>query len=209
MIAFLDGVIAQIEEDALVISVGGVGYRVSVPTYMAQNAEIGMERRLYTYQHVREDALLLFGFMADEDRKLFVRLQSASGVGPKLALQILSHLRAAEVVLALRKEDLATLVKVPGVGSKTAQRMVLELKDRLDDLGSLTAETAATGEPRLNKQKKSGDKLPEGLRDLQTALTSLGYNERETTPVLLELEEELLQQDLTDGLKRTLRTLGR
>ncbi len=206
MIAFLDGTIEQLEEDAVVIVVFGVGYRVFVPSTLLTMVQSGQTHRLYTYQHVREDAITLFGFLTDHDRKLFHRLMNASGVGPKLALQMLSHLSFSDLLKALRYEDLTLLKKVPGVGAKTAQRLVLELKDRLDDLWSIALSSGDTIEKPLNKLQ-SLSQLPPELGDVQEALVSLGYAEREVTPILQRITQELLALSLSEQVKTALRAM--
>lgn len=206
MIAFLDGTIEQLEEDAVVVLVAGVGYRVFVPLTLLATVERGQTYRLYTYQYVREDAISLFGFLMDHDRKLFHRLMNASGVGPKLALQMLSHLSFPDLLKALRYEDLTLLKKVPGVGAKTAQRLVLELKDRLDDLWSIALLSGGTAD-HLSSKIASTSQLPPELGDVQEALVSLGYAEREVTPVLLRIAQELLALSLSEQVKTALRAM--
>ena len=133
MIAFVVGIVDSLEEDAVLLEVAGIGYRIYMPIPSLQTLVVGQTIRLYTYQHVREDALMLYGFINDEERKLFLRLQNANGVGTKLALTMMSHLRFGQLLLALRSSDTKTLQQVPGIGAKTASRLVLEVKDRLDD----------------------------------------------------------------------------
>ena len=205
MIAFLDGIVEDLEDDALIISVTGVGYRVFVPAPVLVSVQRGQQCRIYTYQHVREDAILLFGFMTDNHRKLFHRLMNASGVGPKLALQMLSHLSFSELLAALRYDDVAALKRVPGVGAKTAQRLVLELKDRLDDLW--TDALHATQQKDQPGKKGTSSQLPPELSDVQAALLSLGYAEREITPVLLSIAQELSSHTLTGQVKLALRAM--
>lgn len=207
MIAFLDGVVASVEEESVVLAVGGVGYRVYTASGVLGRVHEGDVLRLYTHQHVREDALVLYGFLQDAERRLFLRLQSATGVGPKLALQMFSHLQAGQIVQALRLEDARTLTSVPGIGAKTASRMALELKDRLDDLTFWDGAQADTGKRRV-ATSKSGATVPSGLADIQEALFALGYQERETLSVLSELEQELSTLSLSDGVRRALRALS-
>lgn len=209
MIAFIEGEIAFLEEEAVVLNVAGIGYRVNTPIGVIGTLQIGDWKRLYTYQHVREDALILFGFLQDTERRLFLRLQSATGVGPKLALQMFHHLSAGQIIQALRLDDTHTLSRVPGIGAKTASRMSLELKDRLDDLGAWPqeAETSTTRSRMTGKQV--GTSIPEGLVDIQAALAALGYNEREIAHILTVDAEEFLALEAGDALKRALRLLSR
>ncbi|MCY0877221.1 MAG: Holliday junction branch migration protein RuvA [Firmicutes bacterium] len=207
MIAFVDGIVSCVEDDAVVLDVGGVGYRVYTATGVLNVLREGERTRLFTHQHVREDALVLYGFLQDGERRLFLRLQSATGVGPKLALSMFSHLAAGQIVQALRLEDARTLTSVPGIGAKTASRMSLELKDRLDDLNFWEgAQVQASG--RASTAGKGASALPPGLVDIQEALLALGYQERETTALIAELADELTTLSLSDGVRRALRALS-
>ncbi len=209
MIAFLDGNVEILEEDAVVLTVGGVGYRVLVPSHVIEKLEQGALCRLYTHQHVREDALALYGFLTDEERRLFLRLQSATGVGPKLGLQILSQLEASQIVRALRFEDVHMLTKVSGVGAKTAQRMVVELKDRLDDLAALFEAHTSPGPGDGAAPAKGGAKKAGKSADVRDALLSLGYTDREVDAALLDAAADLDGLSVSDALRLLLRTLGR
>lgn len=134
MIGSLRGVLADKGIEEVLLEVGGVGYRVAIPlsTYEALPRE-GEEASLLTHLHVREDELALYGFATDRERALFETLVGVSGIGPRLALQVLSRLSPRRFVAAIRNEDLVTLRGIPGVGKKTAERMVLELRDRVDE----------------------------------------------------------------------------
>ncbi len=136
MIALLAGTLASKEADRVVVRTpSGVGYECFVPTRaLEQMPQPGHPVELHTYLAVREDALSLFGFSTAEERRVFQRLITASGIGPKLALAILSALSAERVVRAIRERDLAVLIAVPGVGRKTAERLVVELGDKTEDL---------------------------------------------------------------------------
>lgn len=121
--------------NAVVVDCGGVGYElaISVATY-TELGEVGADARLHVHTHVREDALLLFGFAEIAEKRLFEKLLTISGIGPKLAITVLSGISAERLVGAIRGGDHATLTKIPGIGKKTAERVVLELKDKLDDM---------------------------------------------------------------------------
>jgi Holliday junction DNA helicase RuvA len=165
MIAALRGRILEKTPNRIVIDVQGVGYEVHVPlsTYYDLGDE-GGEAVLRVYTHVREDALQLFGFLTDLERQMFERLISVSGIGPKLAVAVLSGLETRDLVAAVQRADVARLITIPGVGKKTAERIVLELKDRLMPLAVLpTRETAPTGPDRQRA-------------DLVSALQNLGYH---------------------------------
>ena len=137
MIAFLRGAILEKRPNQVVIDVGGVGYDVTIPisTYSALPAT-GSEVRLRIHTHVREDALSLYGFLTEEEKTLFERLIGVSGIGPKLAVTVLSGLPTPDLVASIRQGLLEHLVRIPGVGKKTAERIVLELRDKLELLGA-------------------------------------------------------------------------
>ncbi len=135
MIAHIRGQILSKSPNAVVVDCGGVGYElaISVATY-TELGEVGADARLHVHTHVREDALLLFGFAEIAEKRLFEKLLTISGIGPKLAITVLSGISAERLVGAIRGGDHATLTKIPGIGKKTAERVVLELKDKLDDM---------------------------------------------------------------------------
>jgi Holliday junction DNA helicase RuvA len=137
MIAHLRGIVLEKQPNRVVIESGGVGYDVTVPisTYTAL-PEAGAEVRLKIYTHVREDTLALYGFLTAEEKTLFEKLIAVSGIGPKLAVTVLSGLPAAELAVAIRHGQPEQLVRIPGVGKKTAERIVLELRDKLEMLGA-------------------------------------------------------------------------
>src|SRR5579872_4718261 len=134
MIAHLRGKLFSKQPGQAIVEAAGVGYDVtiSVPTFTALPAE-GAEVSLYIHTHVREDALALFGFLERNEKRLFERLITVSGVGPKLAIKMLSGLSSDRTVQAIRAQDHAQLTRIPGVGKKLAERLVVELKDKLDD----------------------------------------------------------------------------
>ena len=165
MIAFLRGTLLQKALQRLVVDVGGVGYDVQVPlSTMYAVGDPGSAIALHIHTHVREDAIQLFGFAAPLEMALFERLIGISGIGPKLAIAVLSGIDSAELVGAVQRGDVARLTGVPGIGRKTAERIVLELKDRLAALvvpaGALAAASPA-------------DRL---RADLLSALQNLGYH---------------------------------
>ena len=165
MISRIRGTLITRELDRVeVMTPGGVGYDIAIPrTVYERLPRQGEEVSLHTYQLVREDALLLFGFLEDFERLVFTRLLGASGVGPKLALSLLSALPAGRLVRAIRERDLAALTAVSGVGKKTAERLALDLASRLDDV-AIPVDPAMPDVP--------------GLEEARRALTVLGF----TTP---------------------------
>jgi holliday junction DNA helicase RuvA len=146
MIAHLRGRLLSKSPNQAVVECGGVGYDVtiSVTTFTDLPAE-GAEASVYVHTHVREDQIALFGFSDVQEKKLFERLIGVSGIGPKLAITVLSGIAASRLVMAIRSSDHASLTRIPGIGKKTAERVVLELKDKLDDLVSAPMEAAKGG----------------------------------------------------------------
>jgi Holliday junction DNA helicase RuvA len=144
MIGALRGILEEKGIDEVLLDVGGVGYRVLIPlsTYEALSRE-GDEARLLTYLHVRDDELTLYGFATETERQLFGTLVGVSGVGPRLALHVLSRLSPERFAAAIRGQDLATLTGISGVGKKTAERLILELKDRVADIAEVDVGEAA------------------------------------------------------------------
>jgi len=165
VIAYLRGQILSKSPNAVVVDCGGVGYElaISVTTY-TEIGEVGAEARLHVHTHVREDALLLFGFAEVTEKRLFEKLLTISGIGPKLAITVLSGISAERLVGAIRGGDHATLTRIPGIGKKTAERVVLELKDKLDDMAGFTAEGVVV-RPSLGATAE----------DVLSALVNLGY----------------------------------
>jgi Holliday junction DNA helicase RuvA len=133
MIAHLRGILLEKHPNQITVEVGGVGYEVAIPVSAYTSLpERGAEVRLHIHTHVREDALLLFGFLSAEDKAVFEKLITVSGVGPKLAITALGGLTAPDLAAAIRAGALEQLTRIPGVGKKTAERLILELRDKLD-----------------------------------------------------------------------------
>ena len=166
MIAHLRGRILRKGPQEAVLDVGGVGYRVAIPvSTFYRLGEPGAEVELRTYTHVREDTLALYGFLTAAEQEMFERLISVGGVGPKLAVNILSGIEVPELVSALRTSDVSRLTRVPGVGKKTAERLIVELKDKMPAVVADEAPAAAAaGGPK---------------EDLLSALVNLGYSRGE------------------------------
>jgi Holliday junction DNA helicase RuvA len=164
VIAYLRGRILSKASNAVIVDCNGVGYElaISITTFTELGAE-GAEAKLHVHTHVREDALALFGFAELTEKRLFEKLLTISGIGPKLAITVLSGISAERLVGAIRAGDHATLTKIPGIGKKTAERVVLELKDKLDDMVGSTPETGA----RFSLGTVADDVL--------SALVNLGY----------------------------------
>jgi Holliday junction DNA helicase RuvA len=162
MIAYLRGKLLAKHPNQAIVETGGVGYDVSisVPTFSDLPAA-GAEVALHIYTHVREDVIALYGFLRSSEKQLFEKLILVSGIGPKLAITILSGMAADEVVAAIRGNDVARLTRIPGIGKKTAERMVLELRDKLPEAGT----PVAAAIPALSAVEE----------DVLSALVNLGY----------------------------------
>ena len=191
MIGRISGVLAGKSPPLVLVDVHGVGYEISVPMSTFYNLPaLGEAVVLLTHFVVREDAQLLFGFLSAAERATFVELVKISGVGPRTALSILSGLSVAELAQAVTLQDGARLVKVPGIGKKTAERLLLELK------GKLGPDLAA---PAANA-------LSDAQGDITQALQALGYNEREAQAALKALPAEV---GVSEGIKLALKALNR
>ncbi len=160
MIAHLRGKLIAKRPNQAIVETAGVGYEVTitVPTF-SDLPSIGSEVSLHIHTHVREDAIALFGFLRGEEKQLFEKLISVSCIGPKLAITILSGMPTTDMVAAIRGNDIARLTRIPGIGKKTAERMVLELRDKLDAFGAAPTVPAATP----------------AEEDVLSALVNLGY----------------------------------
>lgn len=168
MIGFLDGTVAALRPDGLLLEVGGVGYRLLCSsTTMAKLPGPGRGARLWTHTYVREDTLALYGFVAEAEQAVFEALLSVGGVGPRVALQVCSAFSPEDLRRALVTDDIAALASVPGVGKKTAQRIVLELKDKMD-LPDLEVAHSA----------------PATMTAARSALENLGYSPAEVRTAL-------------------------
>ena len=173
MIAHLRGRIFSKQPNQVILEAGGVGYDVtiSIPTFTALPAE-GAEAALFIYTHVREETISLFGFMEMAEKRLFEKLLAVSGIGPKLAVTVLSGLSAERLVAAIRGQDHATLTRIPGIGKKTAERVVLELKDKLEDMASapIIAAAGPAGEDVLSAMVNLGYARPAAQKAVETAI---------------------------------------
>jgi holliday junction DNA helicase RuvA len=195
MIGLLRGRLLEKRPNQVILDVGGVGYLVAVPlsTYAAMG-ELHAEVTLLIHMHVREDALALYGFLSAREKHLFELLLGASGVGPSLALKILSGMNVEELVPAIRNSDLARLTRIPGVGRKTAERMVVELKDKLE---AVVVETEKVSPPS-----------PAGVEvDVKSALVNLGYEERIAESAVAAAKRETGTASFEKLLRATLASL--
>jgi Holliday junction DNA helicase RuvA len=199
VIARLFGKIADKHPNRLVVDVSGVGYDVHVPLstfYVA--ADVGADMALRIHTHVREDQLALYGFATELELLMFERLLAVSGIGPKLALAVLSGIEPRDLAGAIQRNDLARLTAIPGVGKKTAERMCLELRDKLE-----MPEIAAGATPTTPTAHAVDD-------DVQSALVNLGYRPKDAETAVSKAREELgADAEFSAVLKRALRQLTR
>ena len=196
MIGLLRGRLLEKRPNQVILDVGGVGYLVAVPlSTFATLGELHAEVTLLIHTHVREDALALYGFLSAREKHLFELLLGASGVGPSLALKILSGMNVEELVPAIRGADLARLTKIPGVGRKTAERMVVELKDKLEAV-AVEAEKPAAAASSAGAEA-----------DVKSALINLGYDERTADSAVAEAKRQAGTSNFEKLLRASLATL--
>lgn len=194
MIAHISGTLAQKIPGEIVVDVNGVGYQISIPLNVFYRLpEIGGRVSLQVYTHVREDTLQLFGFQDGAEKQIFLLLTAVSGIGPKLAVNILSGIAAEDLARALKEGDQVRLVGIPGVGRKLAERMIVELKDKFMTLSS----AGASSKPRERDSHL--------MQDAVSALVNLGYRKGEAennVRAVLEGGEDALENILKEALRR-------
>lgn len=195
MIYSLNGEVTHLEQNLIVVECGGVGYACRSTSTAVSRAVMGEKIKLYTYLNIREDAAELFGFSDESELNCFKMLLSVSGVGPKVAIAILSDLKPQEFALAVVNDDSKTITRAQGVGTKLAQRIVLELKDKLKKDNSF----ASADIPKIDLNASANNAVSEAL----TALMVLGFSNSQAQKALAGLSEELSVQELVkEGLKR-------
>lgn len=197
MIDFLRGKVAHREPEYAVLDVQGVGYRVFCPNPYALPDKAD-DITVYIHHHVREDAILLFGFASREEQSLFRRLLDVTGIGPKVALGILSGGRPEAVVAAIQQENIAYLTKLPGIGRKTAQRIILDLKDKLAAVSS-----GFDGKAMSAALQETADAAPTGglaWAEAKEALLALGYTEAETDRAWPAVKQKAKDNATADAL---------
>ncbi|MGH9856014.1 MAG: Holliday junction branch migration protein RuvA [Blastocatellia bacterium] len=202
MIAHITGKLIQKQPNSVFVDVGGVGYELTVPLSTFYDlGDPGAEVSLRAYTYVREDALQLFGFRTEREKRLFLLMIGVSGIGPKLAITALSGMSAEELIHVIRTENLAKLVGVPGVGKKTAERMLVELKDKVATLAS----------PEMEEQLKAGAiiSVGEAMRDdLISALINLGYQKAAAEKAVAIIIREEPEASFEVALKHALARLS-
>lgn len=186
MYAHIEGIVAEKDQDSIVLDAGGVGYLLNVSgATLSMAPAVGEKMKLFCVLNVREDAMELFGFYSREEKKMYERLRSVSGVGSRTALQILSSLSVRDLSIALVTGDANALTRVPGIGKKTAQRLVLELKDKVDD-EQLTGQAASIA-------PKTANAGPEA--EAIAALVSLGYSSAEAARAVSQVAGQANEAD--------------
>ncbi|MEY2709214.1 MAG: hypothetical protein RL031_87 [Actinomycetota bacterium] len=201
MISLVNGVVRSIALDKVIVEVGGVGLSLAITQKTSAQLNIGVPVQLFTTLVVREDALTLYGFLEDGDRVLFELVQTVSGIGPKVALSIVSALSPSQLAVAISQEDISAIEKVPGIGRKGAQRLILELKGKLTDFGTTS---------------KTDRHQPVWREQLTSALVSLGFNAKDSDAAISQVVARLSEDgvdaqnlELSDLLKRALSQGGR
>ena len=200
MIGYVRGVVTHLFKDACYVDVHGVGYRVYVPTTTRQLLVEGEESTLFTYLNVREDAMQLYGFSTEDEYELFILLISVSGIGPKVGLGILSGMTPEDFKLAILNVQVAQLTKLPGIGKKSAERLVLELKDKLAKMTTISVNTVAAVQPiGITVGGPAGEAID--------GLVALGYAQNEVETIVERLDDGT--RDVPALIKAALAEIGK
>ena len=197
MIGFLRGTVASLKADTCLLDVHGVGYRVSISDATRRELAQGKEAQLFTYLSVREDALQLYGFRTEQEYDMFLVLIGISGIGPKVALGILSSITVSRLATAITNEQTSVLTKLPGIGKKSAERLILELKDKLAFASAKDAELTLTSDVPV------GNTI---LEEASAALTALGFAQNEILVALRGVENCTTSEQ---AIKQALKKLSR
>jgi Holliday junction DNA helicase RuvA len=194
--AYLKGILIRKASDGIILDVNGVGYKIFTPvSTLSACLETGREMKFHTYFYVREDTQALYGFVTEEELKMFEQLISVSGVGPKAALSLVSYLPPSQFGLAVLTDNIESFIKAPGIGKKTAQRIILELKDKLKK-ANVQLKDLEVGAACIN--------LPDNkMNEAISALIMLGYSTQEASRTVSAVydEEKTLEQIIKDALK--------
>ncbi len=200
MIGCLTGEVFHLEAPTLILNVNGVGYEVDIPLSSFCQLQRGQQLTLWTHLTVREDAQLLYGFLNAQDKTIFRTLLKVNGVGPKMALGILSTLSVDMLIHTVEHEDLNTLVKVPGVGKKTAERLMIELRDRFKAMAATTAPNNATN-TQIQFMGNSA------VAEAEAALQSLGYKPAESQKLIQAVKADYT--DASDIIRAALKSMNK
>jgi Holliday junction DNA helicase RuvA len=204
MIAYLSGKLLEKEANSVIVDVNGVGYEVMIPlSTFYELGEIGSDVALRIYTYVREDTLSLFGFKSLREKELFLKLISVSGIGAKSGIGILSGMSADEIINAIRSNNLVRLNSIPGIGKKTAERIVIELRDKINTISAGVSETSQSVE---TTQVSSGNDVYD---DAVSALTNLGYQRQSAEKALNQAMQEGTEMSVQKLLRRSLQLLAK
>ena len=203
MISYIKGALGAVEDDVIVVETGGIGLAVHVPLSLLEELPpLGEEVTVYTYFQVREDAMTLYGFLHRQDREMFKQLLGVNGIGPKAAMGVLAAITADELRFAVLSDDVKTISRAPGIGKKTAQKLILELKDKL--------KLEDAFEKKLDHQEENLSLTDTSLRDSRQeaveALTALGYSSTNALRAVRQVSEET-GEDVEAILKAALKQL--
>jgi Holliday junction DNA helicase RuvA len=202
VIAHLTGTILSKQPNAVVIDVNGVGYEVTIPVSTFYDlGDVGAQASLRVHTHVREDAIMLFGFRTSREKELFLRLTSVSGIGPKLGITFLSGTSPDDLIAAIRSNDLARLVSIPGVGRKTAERVVIELRDKIGQLALLDSDVSSAPSTAVDVDATRDDVV--------AALVSLGYQKALAEKIVARVLEVESDRTIEHVLRQALKLLSK
>ena len=207
MISYIKGALGAVEDDVIVVETGGIGLAVHVPLSLLEELPaLGEEVTVYTYFQVREDAMTLYGFLHRQDREMFKQLIGVNGIGPKGALGILSIMRPDDLRIAIVSGDAKAISKAPGIGAKTAQRLILDLKDKVD-LEEVMMSSFGGGKENSSDAGASAAGMAASAKEAVAALTALGYTGMEASKAVkkVEITENMSVEDI---LKASLKHLS-
>lgn len=211
MIDYIRGKVTYLAEEGLVIETGGIGYHIHTGNPYRFDLSGDEEITVFTYQYVREDTLALYGFVTREERRLFEKLLQVSGIGPKVAMVILASGSPAQVIEAIQTENSIFLTQFPGIGKKTAQRIIVELKDKLDDIRFSEwahQETAAVQESEMAGTERAVNERSALMEEALQALKGLGYSDHEVRRILPQIEAQAENEwEIEEYIKTGLRLL--
>jgi len=206
MIAHLSGTLLSKQATSVIVDVSGVGYEVTIPLstfYDLEDAGSNVQLRIYT--HVREDTLQLYGFKTARERELFLKLISVSGIGPKLGITLLSGMSADEMIASIRTNNLARLTLIPGVGRKTAERLIVELREKVAELSSAQLEEELGAKPEVSAESNEDTVRADAL----SALVNLGYQRSPAEKAIDAALNEGGDITVQSVLRRSLKKLAR
>lgn len=201
MIKYINGTLTEVDIDSIVVEVNGIGYGVNVPTSVVENVrEIGSNIKIYTYMNVKEDDVSLFGFLTKDELDIFKRVISVSGIGPKGGLAILSTLSADDLRFAVLSDDAKAISKAPGIGLKTASKLILELKDKFDLQEAFDKKSSNIAQSSVKNNSEAQDAIE--------ALVALGYSSTDALKAVRSLE---IDDGVSSGniIKMALKVIGK